>query len=353
MVRSAHPQRRMLMRTVATVSTKALKALLGYGRAHGLDPAALLETVGLDSEQLEDPEGRITREQWTDVWRALEDGLGDHVLPLHIAETLPFGAFDVMDYLAITSATVGAAFERVVRHFRLIHDQMRPSLTVHDDVAVYRHELIDDRVGAARYSAEFTIACMLQRFRRGSGQQFPIREVRFRHACPGDPAEYERILGGRVRFEQPHDELVLPREVLQLRLLRADPLLNEVLARHAEQLMRTLPEEATLSEIVRREIDELLVDGDPGVETVARRLGMSARTLQRRLKDEDATFGELLDETRRETAIRLLEDAAMPISEVSFLLGFSDPSAFHRAFRRWTGVTPGDVRRGRVRVEST
>lgn len=328
-----------------SVTSKGLRAVAAFARDRGVDPLPIVEAAGLDASVLADSDRRITREQWSAVWHDVADALDDPALALHVATWLPFGTFDVMDYLAITADTVGHALERVAAYFRLIHDRTEVEIVRVGDERVVRHRLIDDTCDASRFSAEFAFACYVVRFRRATGTDWTPHAIRFSHSGPDDPSVYEALFGCPVRFDEPENECVLDDALLDTPLKRADPLLNEVLQRHAEQLMEQLPDSSRLSDVVRQQVHEAMSAGDPSIENVARRLGMSTRTLQRRLRDESVTYNELVDEMRRDMATDLLRDPSMAISEVAFLLGFSDPSAFHRAFRRWTGTTPGEFRR--------
>jgi AraC-like DNA-binding protein len=126
----------------------------------------------------------------------------------------------------------------------------------------------------------------------------------------------------------------------------ADPALSRTILRHAEALLAALPEPtATYAERVRRGLAEILGEGEVSLRQVARGLKMSERSLQRRLAAEGVTFDGLLDDVRHHLALRYLADPSIAVSEVAYLLGYSEPSPFHRAFRRWTGATPSDMRR--------
>ncbi len=146
--------------------------------------------------------------------------------------------------------------------------------------------------------------------------------------------------------------MTIGREDLDVPLVSADPQLAALLGRHAEALEARLPERPSFEASVRRALAAVLADGDAGVDSVARRLHVSRRTLQRRLKEEGTTHQQVLDGLRRDLAPQYLADPAVGIHETALLLGFSDQSAFHHAFVRWTGVAPGAYRRG-TRVCST
>jgi AraC-like DNA-binding protein len=136
------------------------------------------------------------------------------------------------------------------------------------------------------------------------------------------------------------------RAMLERPVVKADPALSHLIERHAEALLAALPPPTqTAADRVRRILSSALRDGDATLAGAARKLKMSERSLQRRLADEGVTFDALLDEIRRDLALRYLADAKIAVAEVAYLLGYSEPSPFHRAFKRWTGRTPSEMRR--------
>lgn len=330
-----------------TVTTKGIRGLVVFARRAGVEVAPILRAADLSADTLDDADARISRESWATVWKQLSEVLRLPSLAMHVAVGLPFGAFDVLDYIAVTSPTIGESIERVARFFRLIHDQTVLSLASDGTTARLTFDVLDDNVGAGRWSSEFLFACVVLRFRHATAVHWSPTQVCFQHERVGEDPIYEQIFGCPVRFGAPANLLTMPASVLGLRLERADPLLNDVLQRHASALIERLPVVVSLRAGVVRAVQESMLEGEPSIDGIARRMGVSGRTLQRRLKDEGLTFHQLVDDVRCETAVRFLNDPRMAISEIGFLLGFSEPSAFHRAFRRWTGQTPGEFRRER------
>ncbi|MFP2961699.1 helix-turn-helix domain-containing protein [Myxococcus sp. 1LA] len=171
-------------------------------------------------------------------------------------------------------------------------------------------------------------------------------EVSFHHAAPPDIAEHRRVFRCEPRFEQPYNGVSVAREALETPLLKADSGLSAVLERHTRELLAKLPQVEGFVERVRAHAAEGLPNGGATNEAIAKRLHMSVRTLNRRMRDEGTSLQDVVDTLRRELALRYLEERRLAIPEVAYLLGFSEASAFHRAFRRWTGTTPAEHRRG-------
>jgi AraC-like DNA-binding protein len=167
-------------------------------------------------------------------------------------------------------------------------------------------------------------------------------------------AAHLRLFGIAPRYDRAVNALELTGDAAARPVLTADPLLSRVVVRHAEALLAERPAAAeTTAGTVRRILTRLLGDDEAGcsLTAVSANLHMSERSLQRRLADEGVSFDALLDELRRELALRYLADEKVAIAEIAYLLGYSEPSAFHRAFKRWTGTTPAEARQQRRRRE--
>jgi AraC-like DNA-binding protein len=173
-----------------------------------------------------------------------------------------------------------------------------------------------------------------------------VEAVYFRHPAPEQTAAYREVFGGPVRFGAPVDAVLVARACLDAPLREADSALASILERHVQLLLGDRAGAPTLQGRIARLLGSELAGGRPGSTPIARRLNMSPRTLRRLLHDEGTTFRDVVSEVRRELAFRYLRDPEVPIGEVAFLVGFSDANAFHRAFKRWTGRTPGEFRRG-------
>ena len=162
----------------------------------------------------------------------------------------------------------------------------------------------------------------------------------FPHAAPADISEHHRVFGCPLKFGQSRSELVLTRRTLRLPLLKADPVLQSIVEAQVLALLAKLPKAEPTADTVRRFLAEELTNGQPKLEQLASRLHMSTRTLHRRLEQEGTNYRRVLTEVRHELAVRHLIERRLAIGEIAFLLGFSEVSAFHRAFRHWTGHAP-------------
>jgi AraC-like DNA-binding protein len=268
---------------------------------------------------------------------------GDANIGLHLAERADPGSFDVRSYAMLSSPTLGAAFERLGRYQRLVHETNRVELAVSEGRATLRHPLPGG--GAApRHSAEFIVAAWVRVGRLVTGVDWAPAEVRFAHPRPEGVRDHERFFRAPVRFGTGETALVLPAALLDTACVRSDPALLAVLDRHAGALLDRAPRAASVADRARAVLVEEGPGGAPGAARLAARLRMSVRTLNRLLAAEGTSYRRLLDQIRNETAARRLAEDRLSIAEIGFLLGVSDLSAFHRAFKRWTGTTPAAFR---------
>ena len=306
----------------------------------GADRPDLMRAAGLTKEDFENPDTFLSDAACAAFFGEAARRCGSPNFGLRVAEQIPLGAFPLLDYLVMTSPTVGDGFHQLSRFLRLVGSPA--DLGIHDAGDPIRVRM----AVCSPFNAEFTLALAVLHFRRETGGTFRAAALHLRHR-PDNTAEVEERLGCSVRSGAEADELAIPRAAWRLPLRRRDSALHGVLASQAEEMLaRTGPGEGA-SQRLRRALASRTSAGATDLATVARGLGVSPRTLQRRLEEEGTSYQELLDEVRGAAAESYLSDSTLSCAEVGYLLGFSEPAAFHRAFKRWRGVTPLDFRKGR------
>jgi AraC-like DNA-binding protein len=221
----------------------------------------------------------------------------------------------------------------------VLNDGAELTLDQLDDRAVLGHHLCYPG-GVLRQISEYVLGCLFVVFRHATGLDWLPLEVRFPHQEPADTSEHRRLFRAPLRFGCHRSELVIPRSLLDAPLLGAEPALQNLIEVQVEGLLKDLPRHETTTDTLRHLVGEELCDGEPTLERLAGRLHMSSRTLHRRLREENTTFRHVVSEVRRELAERHLNEGKLAVAEIAFLLGFSEASAFHRAFKRWTGSSP-------------
>lgn len=299
----------------------------------------LLQRSGVSLDVLRDDDVRVTREEIERLWKLAIELTGDPALPLRVASTVQRSSLGAFGYLAATSESGLDGFDRSSKLVDLMSEEVAIRLSIAGDEVVVSIHYHDGHM-PRRETSEFAVGIMVYMSRHVSPPSFEPRTAHFSHPAPEHLAAYEEILRLPVTFEAPHDAVSFPREIFEQPNPEADSVLRDMIERHATQLLEELPRGERLSDRVRIAIRQLLAGGTPTIDETARALRMSARTLRRHLEHENTTFRRVLDELRREIALRALEDEGRSVDEAAQLTGFSDASAFHKAFRRWTGRSP-------------
>jgi AraC-like DNA-binding protein len=277
---------------------------------------------------------------------AAAEQLGDEV-GLRAAAEIPLGALGPVDYALTTSATVREGLHRLSRYYGVATE--RVELTVLESPSAGLELTRNSAAIHSRYWIEFSLALITERLRAAVGSSMKLEEVCFLHSAPSSASRlaHERFFGAPVRFGCTSDRLLFSPALLDVSLRTAAPLLAETLKTKLEEI-EAKDQGDPIARRARKVIAELLGNTDVGVDTVAGRLAMSRRSFQRYLNEQGTSFRDLVDEIRKKRAERLLEERKLSTVEIAKELGFADTGAFFRAFRRWTGATPGKGRPGKV-----
>jgi AraC-like DNA-binding protein len=330
-----------------TIAATSTLAMVCTAEGRGVGTADLLEAAGITRAVLEDPDARLPAPAVLGIWNALRQRTADPVLQLAAPTSLPFGAYRVIDYLVGASATVGEGIRRFARFFRLIADAI--TLTVDQDQGEYRLSLATADGGPVPpVYADYVFAALVSRIRMRIRPALEVRRVEFRQPEPRATAPYVETFRAPVRFGAAADRLCFGSEEWEAPMDSADAALARLLEDHARIIARRIPHAASgFTAEVEKTITAVMPEGG-SAEDVARALNVSVRTLQRKLVPAGTTFREVSDAVRGQLAQEYLTDPAVSIAEVAFMLGFSDQTSFTRAFRRWTGDSPGRWRRRRA-----
>ena len=319
-------------------SFRVLQPLVAYLGERGLDPEQLCSQAGLPDGICDQPDQRIEHDRVLAFWQLAYARAQDPAFGLHVSEHVTLEAFDELIYLASTSETRLAGFESAVGAIRLVHDTIQISMDLEGDLAVVSFRVPGQPEFPSSLN-EFAIGTILTLSEMIHREPLEL-EAWFTHDEPAHRSEYDRVLGIPVRFGAPRTAVAGPVHSLQRRLPGADSALANLLERQVQSLLSGLPQGDRFSDRVRHRIAEGLGVGEIDAETLAAAFRMSPRTLRRRLSDEGTSHKQLVDDVRSELARDYLSNRGLSVDEVTFLVGFSDSSAFAKAFRRWTGKSP-------------
>jgi AraC-like DNA-binding protein len=305
---------------------------------------AILERWGIAAADLEaDATMRVPHGLAMDMFESFLAVAGDPSAALRAGVKLERGDYELLEYLCGSCDTLGDSIACLSKYYPLLISA-ELDLVKRTDRAELRFR-ISPGLAAPSAMNEFALASnfAMSILHVELENVLPPLEVTFAHAAPAHAAVFEQVFGVPARFSAEHNAIVFPISMLAHPLRGADPVLHAVLRRQADHELSQLNELSAFPNKVRVAIEAELQNG-AALESVAARMHLSAGGLRSRLRQHGATYSNLLDAVRKEHARRALRDSQLGISELAHRLGFAHPPAFHRAFRRWFGVTPNMYR---------
>ena len=327
------------------ISVAATTGLLEAITAAGGNSDHVLRTIGLDRSAFSNPEGFVASSSFAQLLEEAARATADDCFGLHFGERYNPKNIGPLVYVVLNSPTIVDGIANIERYLHVFNRAAKWFFTVEGNWSYIRFLLTDLGIEAPRQHNECSMAVALNTLRIMVGSQWAPQEVQFAHEAPHQISEHRRVFGTPVSFGCETNAFVVEREFIERELPAADPRLYRILKRYLESVLNEMPREDSLLASVRKSIAESMRDGDPKLARVSKRIAMSPRTLQRQLKEYGVDFKKLTDDTRRRFATNYLKDRKNTFTEIAFLLGYSEVSAFNRAFKRWTGSTPLDYRR--------
>jgi AraC-like DNA-binding protein len=304
------------------------------------DVAPLVKRAGLTIQQIKDPDVRIGVRNQIRFLNLVANELHDEFLGIRLAQRFDLRELGLLYYVPASSETLGDALQRLARYSMIHNEGVRITHRQGKDMSI-----AFEYVGVSRaldcHQIEFVITTLVRGCRQLSGRHLLPSGIRFVHRRNELPSELRALFGCEIVFGSDIDEVTYPGTAGQLPLASADPYLNSLLIKYCDEaLARRRVKSRTWRLSVENAVAPLLPHGQARISGVAQRLGVSPRTLGRRLESEGMTFSAVLDKLRYDLARRYLQERALPISEVAWLLGYRETSAFNHAFKRWTGKAP-------------
>lgn len=346
----AHAAKNMI-RSNGSIAAGFARALMQLAVRMGAKRETLCAAAGLDAAILDDQDNRVPLTRYMALMRAAKAETGNPALALHFGEAFDVSELSIVGLIGGACETIGEAFAAMNRYERLIAD-----IDGREHRLILSREkgdlwLIDTRENPNDFPelTESSFARMASARRRWPETAPLVRAVHFTHPAPTYRAEYERIFEAPVTFEAKRNGMLLAGNAwLATKTPLPSRYLFGVLSERAEALLQSLHDVTTTRGHVESVLMPILHTGEASMALVAERLAMSRQTLFRKLKLEGVTFEKVLDELRHRVALAYLADKKVSVNETAYLLGFSDPAAFSRAFKRWTGQSPRKARLGGV-----
>lgn len=311
-----------------------------------MDKRALLLGIGIDPDVPVDPKLMVSDNDYYDLFaNVARDDSGGVGLPLRVGASMRcenYGAFGLAWKSALNLLD---SCERAERYARVLTSVVTYQVVETEPGFLMQLHRDGDRQNLGfRLSNEATIASIAAISQEVSTTQFRASAIYFKHAAPATTVEHEHHFGCPVHFDTDMDALLVSHEMMWAPNQLGDPAIVKFFDTHLDDEVAKLDDEVSLERRLHSQISRTLSQGIPTLSEVAAQFGMSGRTLQRRLSDRGYSFQTLVDESRRQLAKQLLRETDYPLAEVAFLTGFSEQSAFNRAFKRWAGQTPRSFR---------
>lgn len=328
-----------------SVSTVFINHLIDVARLMGADLSAIEETLGLDAEGLGDINGRVPFATEDALYTEILNQLDDPWFGLHMGENVRPNSIGVLGYATMSSRNLGEAVGLMVRYEHFRSEAGICDMDVDDQTFSISWQAYDNAIEAHRHRVESAFSSWVSYGRWITRSQNNPLRVQFRHKAPSsDISEYTRIFQCPVEFEAAENRITLDASLLDIPLADADEDVHRLMRARVEQVLANYRARGDFLARVRLMMTEALPLGAPTLETLADALDLKPWTLRRRLSAEGADFTSLLDQVRIHLAQRYLADPHHPISDIASLLGYSEQSAFNRAFKRWFKCTPATYR---------
>ena len=295
---------------------------------------------------LSDPDTSIPLAKFVALWGAIAEEPRGQAAGLQMFPIIRLATLGSLGYAFRSAETVGHALSLIRRHARLIGDALVAEIRIGEGRLTMARRWPRE-LGHNRPFAEGAFSLSIGTIHEMTGvRPIPI-EIRCQFSRPADADHRARVFGCKLRYDCSETSIAFPESLAHQPVVSRDPALFAIVDRYAQRLAGAQIEVGSLAADVRAVIRAVLAGGEPSTTSIARKLAMSARTLQRRLAEENLTVSALVEEVRRELALGHLNDPTLGLSDIAFMLGYSDATSFQRAFRRWTGQAPATYRRGR------
>ena len=330
-----------------TISAGLARGLIQFAVEKGADQHQLTARAGINASDLEDQDNRIGFEHYVTLMHAAQELCGDPALALHYGETVDLSEVSIVGLIMNAAATMGDAFVQLQRFSRLALDVEGVSSEARFELAQRDGQIwmVDTRANPNAFPELTEVA--FARLVCGPRRFLPAKhvlQIAVTHPAPAYASEYERVFQCPVEFSSPWNAMRLEPQIATWRVALQPHYVFGVLTERADTLLKELENTQTTRGHVEALLLPILHTGDVSADAIAGEMGFSRQTLFRKLKTENTTYESVLDSLRHRMALHYLSGKKSSVNETAYLVGFSDPASFSRAFKRWTGKSPREVR---------
>lgn len=333
-----------------TISASSVKPVLQYIAKKGIDLKEVLRGIKVDLSELESPTAKVTAYECDLIVQRAGELAKDDDVGLHIGEFHTASGVNIVSYIIMSCNTIGEALEKFLMYQELITQFMRTTASFQENHVILEHSFLVRELKTQRHMSEWMMSTVAANCRIMTDPSLPIAEVRFNHKHPGNITEHMRIFNAPIKFGQSMNALVFEKKYLDYTIIHSNKHLMNLFEQHAQAILGMLKADNYYASKIIHMFTQRGETEFPKIEAIARKLGMSARNLQLKLKEEKTSYQMLLDKFRLNAAKEYLLNRRFPISEISYLLGFSEPCVFVRAFKKWTDLTPKEYQKKVLKI---
>lgn len=310
---------------------------------YGVEPSAILLEAGINEEQLHSPGYRVSLYRTFRLLKLAEKHAADPFVGLRLGQFVDARSYEVLGYVLMSCHSLGEALQQLIRFDQLIWDVGGTSLYIEGDRAIL--ELRPKNVPWVPAEAfEIAVSGQYAMGKWLTGLEDSPAEVHFKHEPRGDISVYQDVFNCEVKFKQPKTALIFDQSYMNAPIRYADPALKQMMEQTGQKILSQYRHESNIANEARAIIHELLPSAEHELETVAAKMGISPRNFSKRLANAGYQYKDLVEEVRWDLADFYLSSQTMSITDIAFLLGYSEQSAFSRAFKKWTGYSPKQYR---------
>lgn len=337
------------MKTSLTIATPLVAMRIQIAQACGIDTSRVLKRVGLKPATLLNPIARFTLAQDNAVWRELVELTGDPAIGLKLGQYIKLPGLGAIGYLMMNADTIFEGMKFFCKYERLLTNAYRSEIVQNDEAIAYITHCEGDWQPERRYTLDFFMSSVRTLAANMAIDPLAIREIRFQSDRPANLDPYIEVFGStQLKFGCDDTRFVFARAIAQTRVIGANPDLLTTFHQQAETLLAKYDRD-NFSDRVRQKIVQHLQGETPTLKEISTQLHLSSRSLQLKLKQQNTSYQTLLDEVRRDMAIGYLQESHLSITDIAYLVGFSDLSVFSRKFKRWTGQAPSTFQKNTIR----
>ena len=333
------------MQLIRSISATKISSFLNNVHCYGISIEEVIKYAGVNPLILLSPDNRLSGFEAQKIIETAIRLTNDENLGLHQGEHLSKGFSNILGYVLMNCSTLKECWTKYCRYEKIIYSTSISDFQIINNYAVLSNITLDKALESNRQFSEFKISGMLSYIKLLSNENLQLHEVHFTHSKPSNISEYERIFQCKVCFEKSSNTLIFDRELLNISVIEPNEKLLLLFEKNAEEVLKTFNDNTYANMVTEILLEEIKKCNLPSIENISKKLLLSVRSLQLYLHKEDTSYIKLVQKTRKDMAEKYLNDRTISIDEITYILGFSETSAFHRAFKNWTGVTPTQFRK--------